>query len=151
MATEQARKFLEGLETNERARELLKGRAAAEAEAPGVYAQVARAVGFDVTAEELSAAMEELRCERAAENDAVAGGIRELTEGDMDQVAGGFHLYPGVCESTFKDMESCWFTDKCDLVINSYDFNGDGAARCAKTVTSQDWYKSCLSNLDGWV
>lgn len=122
MAREQARKFLEKLATDEQTRELLKDRAAAQAASPeAACAEVARAVGFDVTAEELIEAAAEIRAEQAAAQDAAAAEITELTEGEMDQAAGGERDWARQgCAATVESSSWCWSNDSCFVAQVTY-------------------------------
>ena len=143
MSKEIAKKFLEGIGENEQAVAALKD-GPEDMDRLAVMAEVANAQGLDVTKEELGAAMDEIISERAAQTDRTAEDLKELSMEEMDQVAGGVNLYPRVCEDTFVSNDDCWFHDKCDLVLNWYEFGPRGLygvqkARCTRTVKSTEW------------
>ena len=87
---ENAKKFLEELDTNEKAQELLKS---AE---PGIspndaaaLAEAACATGYDVSDEEMQEFLVKVQEVQAAASDAAADQIRDLDDSELDSVAGG--------------------------------------------------------------
>ena len=116
------KKVLEELATNERARELLKAGSITKDAAPeSVYAEVARAVGFDVTAEETMDAADEIRKKQAAATEAAAAEITELSLSEMDQVAGGARDWATEgCEATVENHSWCWSNDSCFVAQVEY-------------------------------
>ena len=125
MSKEIAKKFLEGIGENEQAVAALS-QESENMDRLAVMAEVANAQGFAVTKEELGAEMDEIIGERAAKTDKTAEDIKEMSMDEMDQVAGGFHFYSKVCEDTFVSNENCWVHDKCDTILNWYEFGPRG-------------------------
>ena len=88
MALEQAKKFLEELKTNDKAKELLKGKEkpANIEEAISLYLGVAKELGFDLKGEDLLGAIKEAAKGQGA-------GEKELSLDEMGNVSGGFDLF----------------------------------------------------------
>lgn len=130
-----AKKFLEKVWADETLRDRIGGKA------PEEIVEAAAELGFEVTAEELKDAAENLQIENAEGNAAAAEKIKELNVDEMDKVAGGYYFHPEVCSSNFDDGEDCWFNDYCDIMWNLYMLKDDNrSARCERTVKSTDWH-----------
>ena len=115
MALEAVRKFLQGLEKNEKAKGILKAAGKEqEADQARILAAAARETGHDVSEEEMRSVLKELQMS----GDAVAEEIREINLEEMDRVAGGGD-HP-TCADTYKDDENCLIDDNCKKVINMY-------------------------------
>ena len=87
MALENAKKFLEELRTNDKVKELLKGKEAPKSieEAVNVYLGVAKELGFNLTGEDLLSAIKEATIGQGTEE-------KELNPNEMEQVNGGWDL-----------------------------------------------------------
>jgi predicted ribosomally synthesized peptide with nif11-like leader len=87
MALENAKKFLEELRTNDKVKELLKGKEAPKSieEAVNVYLGVAKELGFNLTGEDLLSAIKEAAIGQGTEE-------KELNPNEMEQVNGGWDL-----------------------------------------------------------
>ena len=90
---EEAKKFLQELKTNERGKELLKakGKPQNAEECAAFYAEAAEALGYHFSAEDIKAAVEDLKREQLARSDAAEKEIRELDPEELDKVAGGMY------------------------------------------------------------
>lgn len=138
---ENAKRFLEELDANEKAQELLK---AAAPEDPGedasILARVARETGYEISDDEMREFLDELQKRHAATSDAVAEQIRVLNDAELDAVAGGGSH--GDCKDTYKDNENCWWEDNCKKVVNFYyDVNDpycDSNSLCSGFMTKPD-------------
>ncbi len=132
------RKFMEALQTDPRAEELLKGKAKPESleGAVKLYAEAAKELGFDLTEDDIMKGMKSLKEEQAAKTAQAKAAVKELGLEDLEKVAGGAE--PG-CKDTFEHRENCWLNDACDFFYNDYihyicahnDWNGD--TNCAGT------------------
>lgn len=87
MALENAKKFLEELRTNDKVKELLKGKEAPKSieEAVSVYLGVAKELGFNLTGGDLLSAIKEAAIGQGTEK-------KELNPNEMEQVNGGWDL-----------------------------------------------------------
>ena len=112
--------ILDELRTEPRTAELLKGKEAPKTpeEAVEMYAAVAKELGYDLTAEELTAYIREQDAARKARTEERAEAVRRLDDSEIAAVTGGGEHAD--CKDTFKDYENCWFNDACDMVMNSY-------------------------------
>lgn len=92
MSVEQAKAFIEKLDNDKAFRSRV-----AKAESDEARLELAKAAGFDFTAEDLAAAIDEFSSE-------------ELSEEDLEAVAGGSKVYPKVeiTMSPFKKLSSKW-------------------------------------------
>ena len=93
---------------------------------------VAAHFGYEITKEELEAALEKQAGVLDAARQAAEAAVEELSVDDLDNVAGGGGV--GVanqglkkpekendeCKSTYQDAENCWYNDGCDNVNNMY-------------------------------
>ena len=99
------------------------------------YAGLADRLDFDVTEEDLRAALageEKLR----ARTDAAIEQVEELSLDELEAVAGGMH---DKCANTYTDRENCILLDGCDMVIFPYDkylcLHNDNGAHCGSAAT----------------
>lgn len=117
MSKESAVKFLRGLRTNEKAKELLQGREKPKSKEDVIkaYVEVAAELGERISAEDLAAAMEALEAEIHQKTEAAASEMKELNDDEVDNVAGGE-------KGCVNDYEGwCWLNDMCYAVNNRYD------------------------------
>ena len=126
MSTENAKKFLQFVNTDEKAAELLAERDAAQTEEEGlaVYVKAAEALGFAVTAEEIREAVAEAGKVIAKQSEDADKAILEISGEDLDSVAGGTVNPPSKhseCWYSFKDYENCSLCDACDRTFCDYD------------------------------
>ena len=133
MSKENARRFLSEGFGDSRVVEFLQARdyPKTEEEELGAYVDIAAAIGLDLTADELRAAIEEAGRERLAKTEEDIASVRVLSDEELAQVAGGVVDYHEYCESnywdedrcckdTYKDLENCWHNDACDIVYHDY-------------------------------
>ena len=108
--------FLAQMKNDPRAKELLKALPApkSEEEALAGYQSVAKQLGFDLSQNEIQAALKAMAQEQKEKTDKVA-----LEDADLESVAGGGQ--DERCSSTFDRGEWCWFSDSCSYVISHYD------------------------------
>ena len=120
MAIENAKKFLEELDSNEKALDRLKecGTDLDEAGEISLLGSVARETGYDVTDEELETILKQVRVNIVAAGDQAAKGLEKLPREEIDRVAGGKDH--DACQSTYKENENCWVSDKCRAVVWEY-------------------------------
>ena len=117
---EKVKEFLEALRKNPRRKELCGGtEPKTEEEAIQIYLKAAEAMGFSLTAEELTEGMKALEEEQKAKTGKAEAGVSELDLAAMEAVTGGKKGHKD-CEDTFKDKENCWWEDGCDSYINDY-------------------------------
>ena len=122
MSLESAQRFLEELDANEQAKALLQASDGLDEEHElQALAAAARETGYDVTDEELLSVFASSKSAVAAGSDAVAEEIAELSEEELDKVAGG--KGHSTCEDTYLDNENCSLHDNCKKVIQGYYFN----------------------------
>ena len=117
MSKESAVKFLRGLRTNEKAKELLQGREKPKSKEDVIkaYVEVAAELGERISEEDLAAAMEALEAEIHQKTEAAASEMKELNDDEVDNVAGGE-------KGCVNDYEGwCWLNDMCYAVNNRYD------------------------------
>ena len=130
---ENAKKFLEELDTNEMAQELLKSAEPGISldEAPAL-AEAARATGYDVSDEEMQEFLVKVQEAQAAASDAVADQIRDLDDSELDSVAGGKGC--ARCHTTYEDDENCVFNELCNKLI-TFHYNTEEPPRtCSKNT-----------------
>lgn len=117
MSKESAVKFLRGLRTNEKAKELLQGREKPKSKEDVIkaYVEVAAELGERISAEDLAAAMEALEAEIHQKTEAAASEMKELNDDEVYNVAGGEKK----CRNDYEGW--CWLNDMCHAVNNRYD------------------------------
>lgn len=116
---ENAKKFLEELDTNKKAQELLEAASLDSFEENALaLAKVARETGYEVSDEEMLEFLAAFTEQQAAVNDVVADEIRELDATELDAVAGGGERR--ACCDTYKANENCLLNDACAKVRNIY-------------------------------
>ena len=88
---EEAKKFLRELQTSEQGKKLLqaKGKPQNAEEGAAFFAEAAETLGYHLSAEDIEAAVEELKREQLARSDAAEKEIRELDPEELEKVAGG--------------------------------------------------------------
>ena len=108
--------FLAQMKNDPRAKELLKALPApkSEEEALAGYQSVAKQLGFDLSQNEIQAALKAMAQEQKEKTDKDA-----MEDADLESVAGGGQ--DERCSSTFDRGEWCWFSDSCSYVISHYD------------------------------
>jgi methylaspartate ammonia-lyase len=91
MSKESAIIFLRELKTNEKAKELLQGREKPKSKEDAIkaYAEVAKELGEDISAEDIAQALEEIEAEIHQKTKAVSADMEELKDDDLGDVAGG--------------------------------------------------------------
>lgn len=125
---ENVKQYLEALEADPKAAELLKAEPAPQS-AQGfaeLHAAIAEKLGFDVTAEELLQYLGEMQKEIAANSDKAAEEVQDLSLEELDMVAGGKDHED--CKDTYKSRENCFANDGCDAILHGYPHY-----RCAHT------------------
>ena len=138
MALDQAKAFLEGLASNEKAQEIIKASGTQDEGAMyDAYAEAAKETGYDVAVDELVKVADELRAAAAKKSDEAAKGVAELSDEDLDKVAGGkvqgfkrevhgltaFYTY---CADNYRPGENCWFDDDCNYTFLHYSWEPMG-------------------------
>ena len=83
----------------------------------GALLEIGKAWGYDLTAEELTAALREKGEALRKRTDAQAEAVEALDDREMEQITGG---RGDTCAVTYKDRENCPSTDGCDTVVNRY-------------------------------
>lgn len=118
MALENARKFLEELDSNEKALEILKAHETAdEDQEAAILASAARETGYDVSDEEMKKVFTAARTHVIQSGDKAAADV-EISPEDLDKVAGGEEHFG--CSDTFTDGENCALNDSCNKVLLHY-------------------------------
>ena len=136
--------FLQALQTDPRARELVRKMEIPEdqGQVADCYLSLAGQLGYSLTKEEILEAVREMsRAQREKTGKALEK--MSLSENDLERIAGGMN--PD-CDSTYNEEgEWCWFSDSCIVIICKYDedenfdnleFNPDEILRgdhCAET------------------
>ena len=122
MSKESAIKFLRELRTNEKAKELLQGmeRPKNRDDAIKAYAEVAKELGEDISAEDIAQALEEIEAEIHQKTEAVSADMVELEDNDLENVAGGYYAEDG-CAETYSVFSSCDEVDFCYFSISHYE------------------------------
>ncbi len=121
---ETLRKFMEALQTDPRAEELLKGKAKPESQedAVRIYAEAAKELGFSLTEDDIRKGIKALQEEQAAKTEQAKEAVRKLELDDLEKVAGGANSANAKCGNTYEDRENCWFSDGCDNLIIVYSY-----------------------------
>ena len=126
MAIEKIKELLKAIKTDPEAQAKLAGLVKGESEDGIVrfYAEAAKLLGFDVSEDELRAAVADAAQGRAEKTEAAAEKVSALADEALEQVAGGNYVYcvstSGKCNDTYKDKENCWSDDGCDHTVNLY-------------------------------
>ena len=122
MSKESAIKFLRELKTNEKAKDLLQGREKPKSKEDAIkaYAEVAKELGEDISAEDITQALKEIEAEIHQKTEAVSANMIDLEDDDLEDVAGGATPLPssGGCGLTQKILDMCWKNDVCSVGIN---------------------------------
>ena len=136
---ENVKMFLEELDQNEKAQEMLKAVAADGAEPDiAAMAKAARETGYDVTEDEMQAFLAQIEKHTAKASDAVAEKLIELTSDEMELVAGG--KVRDACRDTYAPGENCLLNDACHKWFQYYSTAEDkekicdGQFYCAKAL-----------------
>jgi len=121
MATDNVKKFLEALQEDPRAQELISDFEKPEnmEELLKTYKELAAKLDIDLTEDEISEAVSEEEQNMKDRTDAAADGIKELSDEAIDAVAGGREIHDE-CKDTFTDKENCIFNDACDNAWRYY-------------------------------
>ena len=143
MSKESAIKFLRELRTNEKAKELLRGRERPKDKEDAIkaYAEVAAELGEDISPEDFAQVLEEIEAEIHQKTETVSSDMKELEDDDLQDVAGGFYRididakkkestlralkissYEKVynqCRSDYVDT-NCWRSDACSVTVHYY-------------------------------
>jgi hypothetical protein len=133
MALENAKKFMEELDSNEKALEILKAHEQTDEEQEvAVLASAARETGYDVSDEEMKELLTATKSHLVQAGDEAAAKVA-LSKEEIDKVAGGKDH--DCCVDTFKDGENCWVNDSCKkFVTNYWQEDGDGNVTCYGTA-----------------
>ena len=78
------------------------------------WAKILAEKGYNVSSEEIASFIREAEEERRKKTQENAGKIVELSDQELDKVAGGGDHSD--CSYTYKDKENCWCYDACDIV-----------------------------------
>ena len=115
--------FLQALQTDSRAKELIKTMdiPADREKAADCYVILAGKLGYTLTKEEILAAAQEMS-KAQREKTGRAMEKMPLDDEDLANVAGGVQEpgYDG-CDSTYHDDEWCWISDSCQVLISFYE------------------------------
>jgi hypothetical protein len=116
-----AKEFFEKLGTDNKAKELFKGKAEPKTgeELVEAYLDAAKQLGYDLTSEDIVAYIKEKQEKVQSGTDSAAKAVQALPDDALDSVAGGGDHTE--CNDTFRDKENCWATDGCDYVFTHYD------------------------------
>ena len=112
--------LLEALKCAPNAEELLGGKVKPESpeETVATYVAAAKGLGLELSAEDVIEGIKVKVQERLAKTYEAVSEAAELSEDQLDKVAGGEILTQ--CEDTFEQRENCWITDGCDYNITGY-------------------------------
>ena len=128
MALENAKKFMEELDSNEKALEILQGQELSDDEKGiAALASAARETGYDVSDEEIKEFFAASKQKIAQAADQAATEVQKLSREEIDAVAGGKKGHYD-CVDTYRDDENCWVHDSCKKFIVNYwtkDENGE--------------------------
>ena len=114
------RELIEKMLRDPKAWELMKGkdRPKNPEEEITVYAEIARELGLNLTAEDIGAYIRHAEQACRDRTEKAADMVQELPDEELDQVAGGKDN-PS-CMETYQDYENCWYTDGCDNIFQIY-------------------------------
>ena len=118
MSKESAIKFLRELRTNEKAKELLKGKEKPKSKEDVIkaYVEIAAELGEDLSAEDIAKALEEIEIDIHHNAEVLSADIVELDDDDIENVAGG-----EIDLECVNDYEWwCWSNDFCFSAENNY-------------------------------
>ena len=120
MAKEDVARFLDELDGNEKAKELLEASAADLDAEEGfkVLASAARETGYDVTDDEVARLFEAKRAILVETSDDAADEVLGLSDDELDSVAGGKGF--AACEDTYRTDDNCWVSDNCKKAVIFY-------------------------------
>ena len=128
----QAMQFLDKLRNDPKAKELVTGlkMPESEEETARVYLGLAEKMGFNLTAEEILAAVKTMSQEQRSKTAEAAGSVDKapLSEDALEAVAGGRDGDGepiDSCDGTHVPGEWCWFNDSCSYLIWSYEVEPD--------------------------
>jgi len=140
MALENAKKFLEELDSNEKALEILKAHEVTDNDQGiATLASAARETGYDVSDEEMKELLTATKSHLVQAGDEAAAKV-QLSRDEIDKVAGG--KGHDICHDTFKDGENCWWNDSCNKVVNMYWTKcSDGTYECYGTAFCNGFMK----------
>ena len=112
MSKESAIKFLREVRTNEKAKELLKGKEKPKSKEDAIkaYAEVAKELGEDISPEDFAEALEEIEAEIHQRTEAVSADMQELKDDDLEGVAGG--NYYELCDEVYYCLISISYPEK---------------------------------------
>ena len=139
---EQVRRFLETLRDDPKAREILsngKTKPDSNEEIVAAYVEVAKKLGYDLTAKQIVEGIREKFKEQAAITAQAENAVKELDPEELDKVAGGKGNED--CMVSFNNYENCWWEDGCDRVTNSYH-----GYLCSTSAVSS-WIDNCANTL----
>ena len=139
MSKENARKFCEAM-NDKSAQEKWAQKAAGaknDAEALDAAVSMAQEMGYDVTREELTDTLNELRAEQVKKTQQAVQNVQKLDEADLEDIAGGVYRYDSKikngseyriikdgCRHDFTDT-SCFAADACkSMAVTYYDCTG---------------------------
>ena len=107
--------FLDKIKNDPEVKEMIKALPVPknDEEALAGYQSVAKQLGFDLSKEDVIAALKALAEEQRAKTDKIS-----LDDEALEHVAGG--AGNELCHDTFDEGEWCWFTDSCSYVITDY-------------------------------
>ena len=116
MSKEDAKKFL-GTLNDKDARLALKAKTAGaknDSEVLEIVVDMAKEMGFDVTGEDITAALKELKAEQEEKTQKAIKGFQELGLDDLEDVTGGMYYYH---MEDREDCEGTWYirveTSRC--------------------------------------
>ena len=119
MLTESAKKFMDALKNDPKAKELLKDipKPETKEDATAAYIDLAGKLGITLSEEDVKGFVEEEK-DVAARSENAAKAIQTLPDDELDNVAGGWSGAEGNCDNTYKQKENCWSNDACDIIVN---------------------------------
>ena len=114
-----AEEFLKAVREDPEIREYIKDHALPEGMSDSeALTALAGQFGFDVTAEELSAAINARKAEISSAKASAEEAVNKLDLNDLDKVAGG--KGDPRCKKVFEHYDNCWGTDRCDTIVEEY-------------------------------
>ena len=144
MSLETAKKFMEDLNGNEKALEILKSaNPDNEEEESRILGKAARETGYDVSDEDLENLLKNMKRRRVESSEKAAEETQRLSPEEIDSFAGGGDH--AICSDTFKDDENCVFDDNCKHYTNMYSssedegrYDCDSYTYCKNFLTKDD-------------